>query len=443
MSDYIQSTDFSSKDLLPRGHPNKIIKGSEFDSEFDAIATAIASKYDSSDLATEAQAQAESSNAVLMTPLRVANWADANAGIVGDLQALADPNADRLLFWDDSAGAAAFLSVGSNLSLSGTTLDVGANVALKNAPNVFDATQTISTSSVAVLNVFGSGSDMRVSFQHLGAPENQGRYTWVIQSNGTLALRTVQDSGSLSGAGVPLQITRSALEVTEVELNATTLDFNGDADISGSLTVGGTATFTSAEYRRQATSFDNLPTEPQEYLSFVWEEGNQNLGAGEGIRLAMKANMVTGPTPGADFEFGNIQFRKGDANDSSMRMIYAVQLTPDSDGTPPRDVLTIDGFTGEISGNGSGLTNLNASNLSSGTVPSDRLPSTIGGNKTFSNNVTVSGALTAGSARIASEGGVLFHDNTNNLGGKIVLSSSPATSAAQVGSPGDMRFVYS
>src|SRR5690606_19217885 len=51
---------------------------------------------------------------------------------------------------------------------------------------------------------------------------------------------------------------------------------------------------------------------------------------------------------------------------------------------------------GTISGNGSGLTNLNASNLSSGTVPSDRLPSTIGGNKTFSGNVTVGGTLSWG-----------------------------------------------
>src|SRR5690606_36587354 len=53
---------------------------------------------------------------------------------------------------------------------------------------------------------------------------------------------------------------------------------------------------------------------------------------------------------------------------------------------------------GTISGNGSGLTNLNASNLSSGTVPSVRLPSTIGGNKTFSNDVTVGGTLAVGGA---------------------------------------------
>lgn len=44
---------------------------------------------------------------------------DALAGIAG----LTDPNADRLLFWDDSAGGYAFLTLGTNLSISGTTLN--------------------------------------------------------------------------------------------------------------------------------------------------------------------------------------------------------------------------------------------------------------------------------------------------------------------------------
>lgn len=35
---------------------------------------------------------------------------------------LADPNADRLLFWDDSAGALTWLTAGSGLSISGTTI---------------------------------------------------------------------------------------------------------------------------------------------------------------------------------------------------------------------------------------------------------------------------------------------------------------------------------
>jgi hypothetical protein len=36
--------------------------------------------------------------------------------------ALTDPNADRILFWDDSAGAVTWLEPGSGISISGTTL---------------------------------------------------------------------------------------------------------------------------------------------------------------------------------------------------------------------------------------------------------------------------------------------------------------------------------
>jgi hypothetical protein len=44
--------------------------------------------------------------------------------MVGDIQGLADPNADRLLFWDDSVGAVGPLTVSTGLTLSGTTLTV-------------------------------------------------------------------------------------------------------------------------------------------------------------------------------------------------------------------------------------------------------------------------------------------------------------------------------
>lgn len=40
------------------------------------------------------------------------------------IAALADPNADRILFWDDSASAFAWLTAGTGLSISGTSLEV-------------------------------------------------------------------------------------------------------------------------------------------------------------------------------------------------------------------------------------------------------------------------------------------------------------------------------
>ena len=46
MSNYTKTTNFTVKDSLASGNPAKIIKGSEIDSEFDAIQTAVATKSD-------------------------------------------------------------------------------------------------------------------------------------------------------------------------------------------------------------------------------------------------------------------------------------------------------------------------------------------------------------------------------------------------------------
>lgn len=47
MSNYTKTTSFTPKDSLSPGNPSKVIKGSEFDTEFDNIATAIATKANS------------------------------------------------------------------------------------------------------------------------------------------------------------------------------------------------------------------------------------------------------------------------------------------------------------------------------------------------------------------------------------------------------------
>jgi len=44
MSDYTKTTNFTAKDSLPSGDSGKVIRGSEFDTEFSAISTAIATK---------------------------------------------------------------------------------------------------------------------------------------------------------------------------------------------------------------------------------------------------------------------------------------------------------------------------------------------------------------------------------------------------------------
>lgn len=46
MANYVKATNFATKDTLPTGDANKIVKGTEIDNEFNAIAGAVSSKAD-------------------------------------------------------------------------------------------------------------------------------------------------------------------------------------------------------------------------------------------------------------------------------------------------------------------------------------------------------------------------------------------------------------
>lgn len=81
--------------------------------------------------------------------------------------ALTDPNADRIAFWDDSAGAVTWLTAGTGLTITGTTIDaagggsgdvVGPSSATDNAIARFDATtgKLLQNSGVTVSDVSGS-----------------------------------------------------------------------------------------------------------------------------------------------------------------------------------------------------------------------------------------------------------------------------------------------
>jgi hypothetical protein len=65
MSNYTKSTNFASKDNLSSGNPLKIVKGTEIDTEFNNISTAIATKQDyDADLAAYATKTAPTGDVV-------------------------------------------------------------------------------------------------------------------------------------------------------------------------------------------------------------------------------------------------------------------------------------------------------------------------------------------------------------------------------------------
>lgn len=56
MADYIKITDYAAKDALLTGNPAKLVKGVEIGADFDAVAVAVATKHDASDIGVTVQA---------------------------------------------------------------------------------------------------------------------------------------------------------------------------------------------------------------------------------------------------------------------------------------------------------------------------------------------------------------------------------------------------
>lgn len=123
MSDYTQTTDFSAKDALLTGDPEKLILGADFDVEFAAIASAVASKFDTADEASAAEAQAGTASDKVITPRRIESWASQNLGLVKDLSDISsDPGVDSIVFYDKTDDSLKFLSTGTGLTITGTTI---------------------------------------------------------------------------------------------------------------------------------------------------------------------------------------------------------------------------------------------------------------------------------------------------------------------------------
>ena len=191
MSDYVRSssTFFGDKDALASGDSNKVIKGSEFDTEYNAIATAVNSKYDSAargaasgiapldgsaevpaanlNIASAGEATARTGDFLISAGNFDSAWdaaAGENAGVVLDLQALTDPGADSIPFWDDSATNTTWLTPGIGLTITATDINVD-----------FTGLATIDGASVAPADTFpmydASASALKnITYREAGVP---------------------------------------------------------------------------------------------------------------------------------------------------------------------------------------------------------------------------------------------------------------------------------
>jgi hypothetical protein len=220
MSDYAQITSFGPKDALITGDPNKVIRGTEFDSEFSAISTAIATKYDSSDIASQAQAAAGSSDLVLITPAKL-KYALENMTV----------------------------TLGASITIDADTLG---GVAIADIARLSQVTTFTGIS----LGVQGAASAQFV-LKDSGAATDEKTYV-IIADDGVLDIGGVTDAGSGFVSAIRLNRTTTTFDL--INLQATSVQVNGQSIRDGAIitSVPSTGQLSSGTYTPTASGLSGF-----------------------------------------------------------------------------------------------------------------------------------------------------------------------------------------
>jgi hypothetical protein len=159
MSNYTKSTDFASKDALASGSAGKIVKGTEIDTEFNNIATAIATKADTSGPTFTGTTTLATANVTTLT----ASTATISAGIITGITDIAVA--------DGGTGASTAANARANL---GTVADTASNgIAVRTSANTLTARTLTAGTSITVTNGDGVSGNPTVAVTSAGITATQ------------------------------------------------------------------------------------------------------------------------------------------------------------------------------------------------------------------------------------------------------------------------------
>ena len=183
MSNYVKATNFAVKDTLSTGNPAKIIKGTEIDTEYNAIASAISSKADlNSPTFTGTPAAATASAGTSTT--QIATTAFVTTAIAAATAALVP--AGMIMIWSGSVGSIP----------SGWVLCNGSN----STPDLRDKFVIGAGTSYAVAATGGSKDAIVVSHTHTATVTDPG-HNHSFSSSLILGTATDGNTGTVSGGG--------------------------------------------------------------------------------------------------------------------------------------------------------------------------------------------------------------------------------------------------
>lgn len=231
MTDYVKSTNFTSKDSLAIGNPLKIVKGAEFDTEFNAIAVAVASKADSSSPAlsgtpTTPTAVAGTNNTQIASTAFVQTAVN-SAVITGEMK-----------MWPTSSAPAGYLLCdGSAVSRTvyaalyavlGTTFGSGDGVNTFNLPNFRNRMPIGAGDLYSAGGTGGSKDAVVVSHTHTATSTDSGHshtYTATLQggtsyqmSGGSFSISPTTQTSSTGNANISTTIGTTGVSGTNANL---------------------------------------------------------------------------------------------------------------------------------------------------------------------------------------------------------------------------------
>lgn len=223
MSNYTKSTNFAAKDSLPSGNAGKVVKGTEINTEFDNIATAIATKADLNSPTLVTPNLGTPSAAVLTN----ATGLPLTTGVTGTLPVA-----------NGGTGATTF-SAGALLKGAGTSAITTATAGTDYAP---------ATSGTAILKGNGTGGFSNAAAGTDYAAATTGTSAQLLANNGSGGFSNVTVGSGLSLSSGTLSTTGGA-SISAGDSNVTV----SDTGSNGTVTVQ-----TDGSERMRITSGGNL-----------------------------------------------------------------------------------------------------------------------------------------------------------------------------------------
>jgi hypothetical protein len=196
LSNYTKATNFASKDSLSTGNPAKIIKGTEIDAEYTAIASAISSKADSNSPTLTGTPLAPTASSGTSTT-QIASTAFVAAAVAGAIPS------GGIIIWSGSAAAIP----------TGWVLCNGSN----STPDLRDKFVVGAGSTYAVGATGGSANAIVVSHTH--SISDSGHNHDIVTRNGGSGTIYIDYNNTQAGSTL-INVAETTTETTGITVNS-------------------------------------------------------------------------------------------------------------------------------------------------------------------------------------------------------------------------------